>query len=145
MMLALAVIGGAFVVAAAGAQPASAATITRPDANTVVITSDRLDDITVHVTMTLTLRSNGEELLHWDVRNSGRNGKWASFNGTYNSAPAAVGWSGGLSCVSIDGNTSWSGGARNVDPELARQWNTVVSNPISVHFHLHATRTFGRC
>src|SRR5262245_43931017 len=69
-LLALVLMGIAFTLTIAQAQPAWAYTINRSDSQ-IVITSDRLTDITVHVTETFTLRSDGRVTFKLDVHNSG--------------------------------------------------------------------------
>ena len=67
---------GATALVVAHANPASAYTVEQPNSNTIVLTSDRLDDDTVHATIRVHLYRDGTTSWTVDARNGGAKRKF---------------------------------------------------------------------
>src|SRR5436190_15650979 len=97
-LLTLFLMGTAFVLTIAQAEPAWAYTINRGDTQ-IVITSDRLTALTVHVTETFIIRSNGQVTFKVDVHNSGNTRKYYWTDATAESPQTGVKVYGGRTCI----------------------------------------------
>jgi hypothetical protein len=136
-LLALFVMGTAFALTLA--EPASAYTIDRSDAQ-IVITSERLTAITVHLTETITLRSNGQVSFKVDVHNSGNTRKYYRIKATVDSPTSGVkeDW---LDCRRVGGDTYDSYTHSYVDPLLGPNWIPVRNDAaLKASFNLEAWR-----
>jgi hypothetical protein len=144
-LLALVVMGIAFVLTLAQAEPAWAYTISRSDTQ-IVVTSDRLTDITVQVTETLTVRSNGQVTLNVDVHNSGRTRKYYYVEaGVVSPATGVQEWF-RYTCLKVGGDSYDSWSKTRVDPNVYPNWSRIRSDPdLHASFTLDAFRVGPNC
>jgi hypothetical protein len=127
-VLALFLMGTAFVLTIAQAEPAWAYTIDRSDTQ-IVITSDRLTGITVHLTETWTLRSDGRVTFRVDVHNSGNTRKFYTVDSWAESPATGVKEVRYRGCTRIGGDSYDTWSETYVDPVLNPNWSRVRSDP----------------
>lgn len=133
-----------------GVEPASAGTV-EWSANEIVITSDRLHDVTVRATQIITLRSNGDMFYQVDAHNSGATRKFFYTVASVEIPGTTMKWYFNLADshfpVRIDGNTykTWGPLRQNsqYSSTLASRWNEVLTSTINYSFRLDASRING--
>ena len=143
-LLALLTTGMALLVLAQ-ADPAGAYTLSRSTTQ-IVATSERLTDITVHATETMTWSSDGRVTVKVNVHNSGSTRKWYYVEaGMVSPATSFQAWY-RKSCLRIDGDheTTWS--VSWIDPLLNPSWSGIRTDPgLRASFALDAFRVGVNC
>jgi hypothetical protein len=113
LVLALAVLTGALAIAVARPEPASAFSV-RHGTDEIVITSERLEDEHVRVTLIVTLRRDGDMILRADqVHNSGATRKFIKANATVTSPATGV---------TIDVHMPANWGSHRIASDATRSW-----------------------
>jgi hypothetical protein len=144
-LLALALLVGGLALGLARPDPAAAWSKSE-SANSIVLTSERMTDETVHATLTLTLRRNGDVIFRADMHNSGRTRKFAQGKVTATFPDAGFSVSSavppfGRERIDKDSSVSWDEVA--FDPRLTQQWDLISHRPTEARFHLDVKRVGG--
>lgn len=146
LLLAAVVLATALAITVTRSEPAGAWTIQRnPDE--IVITSERLHDVTVRATLIVTLRRNGDVIFEaHDVHNSGATRKYFSATVKVTFPEAAFNISlrlpdYGHLRIGKRSTASWDKVA--YEARLAQRWDRVQTDDIGAHFSLDATRVQG--
>jgi hypothetical protein len=141
VLLALAMLAGAFTLTVAGAEPASAETIQRTPTS-VVITSERLHSVTVRTTQIITLNSNGNVTYRIEAHNGGRTRKYFTTDGWVRSPAGSLDLPfGSAGCYRIAGDDWRNYESVSFNPQVAIRWNDIVNDPdLDSYFHLSAYR-----
>lgn len=140
MLLALAMIAGAFTLTVARAEPAWAYTIERRP-NEIVITSNELNSITVSATQTVTLQRDGQIFYRIDADNDGATRKFFNASANVQAPWTALNVNFFVTHQRIGGNSSGSWSQSQFSPLLRDRWNDIVNDPdLQAYFWFEASR-----
>lgn len=140
MLLALAMIAGAFTLTVAQAEPAGAYTIERGP-NAIVITSNRLESVTVSSTQIVTLQRDGQIFYLLDARNGGRTRKFMDASVRIQSPNTGLDVFFSVSHQRIGGQTSESYPQDDFSTLLRDRWDSIVNDPdLNAYFFFDADR-----
>jgi hypothetical protein len=112
----------------------------------IVVTSDRLHDVTVYATHTIRLLSNGDVVYTMDWYNSGSSRKFFKGVASVTSESTNITETFYVNCGRVDRNAH--GGAAPItrkNPTLAARWNDVLGGSIAYDFRLSAFRLDRGC
>lgn len=146
LSLVLAVVAAALGLIVVRSEPANAWTIRR-SANEIVLTSERLHDLTVRANVVVTLRRDGDVILRaHEVHNSGATRKFYRVEATVNIPVIGLEiymlnpWNG--TYRRIGGDSTHSNETKQYYQKLYDEWDLVSSHTIDASLRLNAKRVY---